>query len=186
MQIQKRPAIGAFFRRNIKKIITCLAILLLLSFVTNISFKTILVMLLLILAASFSTFYFNYFTAPVNFELVKLATILAAVSYGLLPGLAVGVISTFAGKALIGRVDEKLPFSMLTISLVAVAAWLFSSANIAVLGIILVGIYNLTLLVMTQVLGGSLAWNLPYEGTDFLFNLFLFSKLAPLLLRMIK
>lgn len=181
----RRGAIKAFIRKNFRKVIIALAILLLLSFLFS-KIKIILVVLFFILAASFSTFYFNFLSAPINFELVKLATILVSATYGPVPGLATGLISTVAGKALIGRIDEKLPFSMLAISIVAVLASVFSSAGIATLGIALVFVYNLTMLVMTQVLGGSWAWNIPYEGTNLLFNIFLFSRLAPFLQQLMR
>ncbi len=179
--VSKIEAVAGFIRGNTKKIAFAIAGLVLFSVLFGIPVKTTFVVLLLILAASFSTFYFNYFRAPVNFELVKLSTILVAVSHGLMPGLAVGIASTFFGKVLIGRIDEKLPLSLFTISIIAVAASLFSSANITALGITLVFAYNLTMFIITQVMGGDLAWNLPYEGTNLLFNVLLFMKVAPTL-----
>lgn len=177
----KLAAAGDFVRGNVKKIAAAIVVLLAFSLVFNVSVKTVFAIPLLILAASFSTFYFNYFSAPINFELVKLATIVAAASYGLVPGLAVGLASTFFGKVLIGRVDEKLPFSMLMISVIAVAAAMFSGAGITALGITLVLAYNVTMLSLSLLMGGDLAWNVPYEATNLLFNVFLFVKLAPLL-----
>ncbi|MBI2550384.1 hypothetical protein HYV83_04360 [Candidatus Woesearchaeota archaeon] len=177
----KLDAAGDFIRGNVKKIAAAMVVLLVFSLVFNVSLKTAFVIPLLILAASFSTFYFNYFNAPINFELVKLATIVAAAAYGLVPGLAVGLASTFFGKVLIGRVDEKLPLSMLTISIIAVAAAMFSGSEITALGITLVLAYNVTMFSLSLLMGGDLAWNIPYEATNFLFNVFLFMKLAPLL-----
>ena len=170
-----------FIRGNAKKIAIAIAALLLFSLVFHSNIKMMFIIPILILAASFSTFYFNYVILPVNFELVKLATILTSVSYGLLPGLAVGIASTFFGKILIGRIDEKLPMSMLVISIVAVAASIFSGVGITALGITLVLAYNVTMLALGIMMGGDLAWNIPYEVTNFLFNVFLFMKLAPLL-----
>lgn len=184
--VSKREAVAYFLRSNVKRIAPAIAGLVALSLIFGISVKTTFVIVLLILAASFSTFYFNYFKAPVNFELVKLSTILVAVSHGLLPGLAVGIASTFFGKVLIGRIDEKLPLSMLTISVIAVAAAVFNAADITTLGIILVAAYNVAMFVITQVMGGELAWNLPYEGTNLLFNVFLFMKVAPALQQLIQ
>ncbi len=181
-----RAAVGKFIRANLKRIIAALSILLLFSLVFNVSFKSVIVLPLLVLIASFSTFYFNYVSLPVNFELVKLSTILASASYGLLPGLAVGVSSTFFGKVLIGRIDEKLPLSMIMISLVAIAASIFGGAGITAVGIALVILYNLAMLFLSQVMGGDLAWNLPYEATNFLFNLFLFVKVAPFLIGLMR
>lgn len=184
--VSRKEAVAVFIRGNTKKITLAIAGLLAFSLLFGIPVKTTFVVLLLTIAASFSTFYFNYVRAPVNFELVKLATILVAASHGLLPGLAVGIASTFFGKVLIGRIDEKLPLSMVTISAIAVAAAIFSSANITTLGITLVFAYNVTMFVLTQVMGGDIAWNLPYEGTNFLFNVFLFIKVAPILQQLVK
>lgn len=183
--VSKREAVADFLRSNMKRIGLAIAGLVVLSLLFRIPVKTTFVVLLLILAASFSTFYFNYFRAPVNFELVKLSTILVAVSHGLLPGLAVGIASTFFGKVLIGRIDEKLPLSMLTISIIAVAAAVFNTADITTLGITLVMAYNTAMFAITQVMGGDLAWNLPYEGTNLMFNVFLFIKIAPALQQLI-
>ncbi|MBI2581253.1 hypothetical protein HYV85_05625 [Candidatus Woesearchaeota archaeon] len=180
---KKLEAVAGFLRDNKGKMLVAIAALLLVSLFFGIPVKTVFIIPLLVAAASFSTFYFNYFVAPVNFELVKLATVLAAVAYGFLPGLAVGVASTFLGKVLIGRIDEKLPLSMLTISLIALAAAIFSSANITALGVTLVLAYNVTMFSLTQLMGGDLMWNLPYEGTNFVFNMFLFVKVAPFLLQ---
>ena len=182
----KMEAVADFLRSNTKKIAVAIAGLVIFSLLFGIPVKTTFMVLLLILAASFSTYYFNYFRAPVNFELVKLSTILVAASHGLLPGLAVGIASTFFGKVLIGRIDEKLPLSLLTISIIAVAAAIFNSANITTLGITLVAAYNFTMLTLSLLMGGDLAWNIPYEGTNLLFNAFLFIKVAPILQQLIR
>lgn len=178
----KLQAIADYLRENTKVIIAAAAVLFLISIIFDVQVKTVIIVPLLILAASFSTFYYNYVVIPVNFELVKMATVLSAVAYGLLPGLIVGIASTFFGKVLIGRIDEKLPLSMLTISIIAVAAAIFSTANITTLGITLVLAYNVTMFTLTQLMGGDLMWNLPYEGTNFAFNVLLFTKAAPVLL----
>ncbi len=181
---KKLEAVAGFLRNNKGRMLVAIIALLLISLFFGISLKTVLIIPTLVVVASFSTFYFNYFIAPVNFELVKLATILTTVAYGFLPGLTVGVASTFFGKVLIGRIDEKLPLSMLMISLIAVAAAIFSTASITALGITLVLAYNVTMFALSMLLGGDLAWNLPYEGTNFVFNVFLFTKVAPFLLHL--
>ena len=176
----------SFIRSNVRKIAVAIAALLFLSLIFHSHIKMVLTIPILILAASFSTFYFNYVSLPVNFELVKLATILTAVSYGVLPGLAVGIASTFFGKVLIGRVDEKLPMSMMVIAIVAVAASLLSGVSITALGISLVLAYNILMFGISIMMGGDLAWNIPYEASNFFFNLFLFTKIAPALLQIMR
>ncbi len=175
--------VAAFLRGNVRKIAVAIAFLFVFSLAFNVSLKALLIVPTLIVLASFSTFYFNYIAMPVNFELVKLSTVLVSAAYGLFPGLAVGVASTFFGKVLIGRIDEKLPLSMLTISAMAIAsAAFYTPGSIAGLGIALVLAYNVTMLVLSQLMGGDLAWNIPYEGTNFAFNFFLFKAVAPALI----
>ncbi len=176
----------SFFRKHFLKLAISAAALLLVSLILGVSLKTAFLLAFLILLASFSTFYFNYVVVPVNFELVKMSTILAAYTHGVAAGLAVGIFSTILGKVLIGRIDDKLPVSVAAISILAVAAGLFSPANIVVLGIVLVGIYNTALFALTHIMGGDLGWNLPYEGTNFFFNFILFTRIAPLLLPLLQ
>lgn len=175
-----------FFKRNCLKLALSAVAVLLLSLLLGVSVKTVLLMAMLILLASFSTFYFNYIVIPVNFELVKMSTILAAYTHSIAAGLVVGIASTILGKVLIGRIDDKLPISVAAISLLAVAAGLFPSAGIVVLGIVLVGFYNIALFSLTHAMGGDVMWNLPYEGTNFVFNFILFTRIAPLLLPLLQ
>ncbi|HIG98900.1 TPA: hypothetical protein HA231_05780 [Candidatus Woesearchaeota archaeon] len=82
---------------------------------------------------------------------------------------------------LIGRIDEKLPISMAAISAVALAATVFSNVDITQLGIALALAYNAAMFTLSILMGGGLAWNLPYEVTGFIFNALLFANVAPLL-----
>ena len=185
MRLSRKETIE-IFRRHYLKVVIGFALLILISLVSGVSVQTMLVSAVLILLASFSTFYFNYANVPVNFELVKMATILMAYSHGIAAGLIVGILSTIAGKVLIGRIDEKLPISVAAIAVVAIAAGMapaiFPGAGIAVLGITLVGLYNVALFSLSVAMGGDLGWNLPYEGTNFAINFILFTRIAPYLL----
>lgn len=176
----------AWARKHLAKILICVGAAIALSLLFGTSIFSIIAIAGLIMVASFSTFYFNYVSAPVNFELVKLSTILVAYTHGIMPGLAVGILSTVLGKVLIGRIDEKLPISVAAISVVAVAASLFGGVGIVALGITLVAIYNVVMFSITMLMGGDLAWNVPYEGTNFLINVVLFTRVAPLLLLLLK
>jgi len=185
MKISKKKVLE-LFRKHFLKLIFAVVVLVALSLLFGTSVKTIIFAIILILLGAFSTFYFNYVVAPVNFELVKLGTILMAYTHGIAAGLMVGILATILGKVLIGRIDEKLPISVIAISLVAVGAGLFPGANIVVLGIALVGLYNIALFSITQATGGDLGWNIPYEGTNFLINFILFTRIAPFLVPLLQ
>ncbi|MBI2137110.1 hypothetical protein HYU12_01180 [Candidatus Woesearchaeota archaeon] len=178
METGRQKAYG-FLRKHIAKIALAAAIVIIASLISGAPIKTIILAAALIAAASFSTFYFNYVSVPINFELVKLSTILMAYTHGMAAGLAVGITSTLLGKILIGRIDEKLPISAIAISAIAALAALFPTADIATLGITLTAIYNISLLALSLATGGQLSWNLPYEGTNFIINLILFTRIAP-------
>ncbi|MBN2454709.1 hypothetical protein JXB11_04140 [Candidatus Woesearchaeota archaeon] len=177
-----KKGIREIVKKHYLKAILIVAALLALSLLFNTSIKSLIVIAVFIVIGTFSTFYFNYVRVPIHFETVKLGTILCAVAYGFYPALIVGLVSTFFGKVLIGRIDERLPISMIGITLVAVFAALFSSANIATLGVVLVLCYNIYIFLMALLLHGNMAWVLSYEGSNFLFNLLWFTRIAPFLL----
>jgi len=180
MKVTKVKA-GEFLKNNLLKIGTGFVILIILSLILGASFQTLLMTFIFIVLGSFSTFYFNWVRAPINFELVKLSTILMAYTQGIVPGLIVGILATIIGKVLIGRIDEKLPISVVAISIVALGASVFTSVSIVTLGIILVGVYNLAQIAVSFALGGDPGWILPYEGTNFVINFILFTRFAPIL-----
>jgi hypothetical protein len=172
----------AFFRKHALKAALAVVAVVVTSLLLGTSVTTLLLALVLIVVASFSTFYYNYLSVPVHFELVKLSTILMAYQHGAIAGLLVGVLATIGGKVLIGRIDEKLPISVGAISVLAVLAAAFSGADIVTLGVALVALYNVSMFAISMALGGDFGWNLPYEGTNFMFNFILFTRIAPMII----
>ena len=185
MKISRKQAFS-LLRKHAWKLTLTAGGVIFLSYLFGTSIATMIVLIVLILLASFSTFYFNFINAPVNFELVKLVTISVAYSQGVVAGLIVGILSTILGKVLIGRIDEKLPIAVAAISVIAVLAGVFSGASIVVLGIILVAIYNIAMFSVSMATGGDFGWNLPYEGTNFFINFILFTRVAPFLVPLLQ
>ena len=167
-----------------KQALIALAFLTLLMFFGS-AIKPLLIFAFLILVASFSTFYHNFFRSPVNFELVKLATITSSVAYGALAGILVGVSSDLLGRALSGRFDQDTITSLGAMIAIAVLASMFRTANIAILGILLVVAYYLMILPFLFLFGKDLARASVYIGSNLLFNAILFINVAPLLLNII-
>ena len=176
----------AFLRKHSAKLAAAAVAVVALSLLLGTSITAMAAIIGLIAVAAFSTFYFNYVSLPINFELVKLSTILVAYTQGIAAGLVVGVLSTIIGKVLIGRIDERLPISVAAISAVAVLAGLFSGADITVLGTGLAALYSASMFAISMMLGGDLGWNLPYEGSSFLINFVLFTRIAPLILPLLQ
>ena len=148
--------------------------------------KPLLIVTLLILIASFSTFYHNFFRSPLNFELVKLATILSSVAYGAQVGIIVGVSSDIIGRALSGRFDQDMITSLGAMVVIAILASMFRTANIAILGIVLVVAYYLMILPFIFLFGKDLGRASIYIGSNIVFNTILFLNVAPFLLQVIR
>ena len=162
-----------------------IAVLILLLFF-GAKIKPLVVGILFILIAAFSTFYHNYFRSPINFELIKMATILTAVAYGAVFGVIVGILSVIIGRALSGRLDQDTITSLGAISIIAVVGSMLSTANITVLGISLVVLYYILISPFIFLFGENRAREAVYIGTNLFFNTILFVNVAPWLLEIIK
>lgn len=171
-------SVANMIKKHYMKGVMFVVFALLISWIFGVAFKTIFFILFFIVLGSISTFYYNYFVAPIHFELVKLGTILVGAAFGLVEGIVVGILATIIGKILIGRVDEKILISLLSISILAVVAAFISPSSIVTVGIILVIIYNAVNFTLVMLSGGDLAWNLPYHGSNIVINYILFTKIA--------
>ncbi|MBI4210150.1 MAG: hypothetical protein HY544_01410 [Candidatus Diapherotrites archaeon] len=160
-------------------LIAALAVLALI-FLFGQSIKFMVIVTALVAIASLSTFYQNYIKSPINFELIKFATILTAATYGLVTGLAVAVISTIASKVISEKLDQTAIVSLLGITAVAIAASMFSTWNIVTLGIVLTLSYHLITAPLQMALGGTFAYGAVYVGSNVLFNVLVFSRIAPI------
>lgn len=156
-------------------------VVLALMFIFGRSFKFALVVSGLTALASLSTFYQNFFKSPVNFELIKFSTVLASAAYGVVTGLAVGIISTIASKIISERLDQTSFPSLIGIVVVAVAASMFSSVDIVLLGMAMVVLYHAITAPIQMALGGTFAYGAVYVGSNLAFNFIIFSRLAPLI-----
>ncbi len=168
-----------------KHAVVALAFLLLLLFFGS-SIKPVLVVTAFIVLASFSTFYHNYFKSPINFEFVKLFTVVGSVAYGIGSGLIIGISSVLIGRALSGRLDQDTLTSLGAISAIAVLAGMFSSANIATLGIVLVVVYYLLISPFILLFGENIGYESIYILTNIIFNAVLFIKIAPAILSLVR
>lgn len=135
--------------------------------------------LLFIFAASIAEIYNAYVRTPLHLDLVKLGTILAAVSYGAPAGIFVGLTSTFFAKLFSLRMDFKIAISFAGIIIIAILADAFSGAPISFLGILLVALYYLITSPINLLLGEEPAYAAVYVGSSLLVNAMLFLTLAP-------
>ncbi len=166
-----------------KNVLIAGIILLALTFLFGQNIKYLIIVPLLIGIASISTFYQNFFRSPINFELIKLATIVTSATYGMATGISVGVISTVASKIISEKLDHTAIFSLIAIVAVAIAAGIFSDASIVTLGIALVIVYHLMTVPFQLALGGNWVYGSIYVGTNIIFNILIFTRLAHFLVK---
>ncbi len=180
----KKPGWKEILRPYYLKALVAAIILLGTILVFGNSLKLIIIIGILTAAASLSTFYQNFFKSPVNFELIKFSTILVAVSYGAMLGIAVALVSTIISKIMSEKLDQTAISSIVAIVIIALAAAAFRSTDIALLGIALVIAYHAMTVPVQLALGGSPLYGLIYVGTNLMFNLFLFIRIAPMAVKL--
>ncbi len=168
-----------------KKAIIIGIVLLVSAFLFGQNLKYLIIVPLLIGIASLSTFYHNFFRSPVNFELIKLATIASSAAYGVATGISVGLLSTIASKIISEKLDHTAIFSIIGIIVIAIAASIFASADIVVLGIALVIAYHAITAPFQLALGGNWTYGLIYVGSNIFFNIILFTRIAPFIMNLL-
>lgn len=171
-------SILAYFNRLDKKVkisILAAAFLLVLFAASRMAFWA----LVFIFAASIAEIYNAYVRTPLHLDLVKLGTVLAAVSYGAPAGIFVGLTSTFFAKLFSLRMDFRIAVSFAGIILIATLAAAFRQAPVSVLGMVLVALYYLVTSPINLLLGEEPAYAAVYVGSSLLVNAMLFIAVAP-------
>lgn len=107
--------------------------------------KAFIIIMILGLAATFSTYYKRVFQAPPVFELMTLTTVAVSVFYGPVIGtfytIVISITSEIAGQALDPFSITYIPPRIVT---AFVAPWLYhNGTSVAMLGLLMSGLYNL-------------------------------------------
>ncbi|MCP3684867.1 MAG: hypothetical protein GY861_19565 [bacterium] len=182
----KLPAEGITISNSLKYFMAILIVILILDLLLGPKLKYLSVVLVFIIIGAASTFYYRFFEWPIGFELVKLVTILSVVAYSPTVGILVGLISTILGRIISGSMNHRALVSLLGIVVLAVLASVFSSMmEIMWLGIFLVVLYQIIVRPFNVIMGDSILYASLNAGTNIIFNVILFSKVAPYLLPII-
>ena len=132
------------FRKHKRYVILgIIAVILLIFFTAQI--KAFIILTILGLAATFSTFYKRVFQAPPAFELITLTVVAVSIFYGPVVGslyaLVVSISAEVASQALDPFSITYIPPRMVT---AVVAPWLYhNGTSIAMLGLLMSTLYNL-------------------------------------------
>ncbi len=111
------------------------------------SLEAIFVIIILFIAASFSTIYKRYFRLPPIFELMTLGTVLVTMKYGFIAGFVFGAIAQVASEIINGTIDAQI--LIFTPARALLALWIvFGTGVLGIEGVFGIGLlcifaYNL-------------------------------------------
>ncbi len=137
-----------------------------------------------ILAGAFSMWYHVYIKWSLGMELVFSGTILCSIAYGPLAGAMVGFLGLFLGKLLTMKLAPITFLSLIAITIVGIIAHFMFTGNVSVTGITLLLAYNIILLPLYYMMGGNPIRLVAFSATHLLFNWWMLSKVAPILIKL--
>lgn len=171
-----------------KRLIVFLAIaLLFLLFFFWSYIKVLAVMLIFTALAALSMFYNRWIKVSLGVELVMLGLVITSVAFGRLPGLFVGL----AGLSLAEVLSERFTYSTFVSFIgVAVAALIAPNVfhqtdSITSTGIILTIVYDAVIIPGYLLLGSNIGRSALFVATHIIFNIWLFSFIAPIIFRIV-
>ncbi|MBU0757104.1 MAG: hypothetical protein KKF44_03485 [Nanoarchaeota archaeon] len=164
-------------------VISFIALMIVLYFATH--FKKIFFIALLSLIGSFSLLYVRFVPEAyvLGVELVIFSTIITGYSYGAIAGLIVGLITIFISQAITGRFKLSTFISIIICPLIGLAAHYLNFLPINQAGIVLVIAYDILILPLYYISGSRITTLIVYFSTHLLFNAWLFTDIAPIVLR---
>ena len=143
--------------------------------------KTLLVMIFFIVLGAVSMIYNRWLKLSLGFEFVMLGLVITSITLGWLPGLVVGIVSLFMAEIIAERFTYSTFVSFIGISVVAlVAPFVFHQTNsITSAGIILTILYDAIIIPGYLLLGSNFGRSALFVVTHIIFNVWVFSFLAP-------
>ena len=149
--------------------------------------KVIVVMTFFIILGAVSMIYNRWVKLSLGVEFVMLGLVITSITLGRLPGLVVGVVSLFMAEVIAERFTYSTFVSFIGIAVVAlVAPNVFHQTNsITSAGIILTVIYDAIIIPGYLLLGSNVGRSALFVVTHIIFNVWVFSFLAPAFFRIL-
>ncbi len=149
--------------------------------------KVFFVMGAFIALAAFSMLYNRWIKVSLGVEFVMLGLVITTLAFGRLPGLIVGMAGLFLAEVLSERFTYSTFVSFIGIALVAlIAPNIFNQTNsITSTGIILTLIYDAVIAPGYLLLGSNPSRTALFVATHIIFNVWVFSFIAPVLFRIL-
>jgi len=163
-----------------KKTTIILAVLMIFLFGFARSLLFIVALLLLNIIVGFCVKPFKYFFAGI--EIVTLITIITSLAYGAVAGIVVGCIALLTNLLVIARVTPRVLLFLPAMAFLAAIAPAFAAFGITAVGIGAAIAYDSVVLLSILFFGGNASKGMIYIFVNILFNVFLFSAIAPGLL----
>lgn len=150
--------------------------------------KQLVVIAFFIFLGAISMLYNRWIKVSVGVELVMLGTIITSVAFGRLPGLVVGLVGLFLAEIISERFTYSTFISFIGIAAAAMAApdvFQWANHSITSTGIILTIIYDAIIIPGYLLLGSDIGRSAFFTVTHIIFNIWVFSFIAPLLFRIL-
>ncbi|MBI2141397.1 hypothetical protein HYU16_03150 [Candidatus Woesearchaeota archaeon] len=137
--------------------------------------------------AAFSMLYNRWIKVSLGIEFIMLGLVITSVAFGRLSGLVVGMAGLFLAEILSERFTYSTFVSFIGIAVVALAAPnVFNQTNsITATGIIMTVIYDSVIAPGYLMLGSNAGKTALFVVTHIIFNVWVFSFIAPILLRIL-
>jgi hypothetical protein len=189
-RIPALQSFGSFMRFLLEKRIAVLLILvgifLLILFWRYIQMAV--VMGLFIALAAVSMLYNRWVKISIGVEFVLLGLVITTIIYGTVPGIFVGIVGLFLAEILSERFTYSTFVSFIGIVVVALATntiYGLTNNHITMTGILLTLLYNAIIIPGYLLLGSSVGRSMLFAVTHIIFNIWVFSFLAPLIIRIL-
>jgi len=118
-------------------------------------------------------------------DLVLLSTVLTSYSYGFFIGTLTGFASMFVSSLWRGRFNPLTMSSYIIIFIVSLIVPLFGDSNISFIGVFMTLLYDILFLFLSVgFFDGRISRGLTFTISHLAFNIFLFVKIAPIILRL--
>ncbi|MBI2143407.1 hypothetical protein HYU20_03650 [Candidatus Woesearchaeota archaeon] len=149
--------------------------------------KLLAVMAFFIAIAAVSMIYNRWVKLSVGVEFVMLGLVITSIAFGRLPGLIVGVVGLFLAEVISERFTYSTFVSFIGVAVVAVISptvfgWVDS---ITAAGILLTVIYDAIIIPGYLLLGSNIGRSAFFVVTHIIFNIWVFSFIAPMVFRVL-
>ena len=166
-----------------KKLFIILAVVALIALLVSSVNKDLFFVFLLVLLGSVSMIYNLWLRISLGIELVMLATVLCAVVYGPVVGVLVGFFTLLFAEIISTMISYNTFISFIGVVIVGVVASTYSGDNITSWGIAMTILYDLIIIPGYLITGSDPFRSFVYVVTHILWNIWVFSVVAPSLLQ---